>query len=962
MPRVFISHSSKDNIAALAFQRWLVVHGWSEEDIFIDLHDIGAGERWRDTLRKASATCEAVIFLASPESLASAECRKELELAEALGKEIIPAILRDLTKADPRLAHLADRQFVDLSAEPREPVDSIQFGGSGHTVAFNKQAIVSIKTRLEDLGVAPGSFLWPPKSCPGAEPYPGLSALTEDDAGIFFGRDVDIMKGLAELRLVRRRGEPRFVVVQAASGAGKSSYLHAGLWPRLERERGLVPLAIIRPAQGILTGPQGLGTGIARWLQRHGKVRPAPDINSALSEGGEAVGRRVLASLLAEVRAIATDERRLANPAAQAPSLLIAIDQGEELFAAENATESNRLLNWLAAFLLSTRTGLDLFVLITIRADSVDRLLKLTAELGFDAPRSILLPPLSPGAYRDVITKPAEVFARTVGRLSVEPELTNQLITDATGADALPLLAFTLSQLFKAGHMSGELTLAQLNALGGMGGCVTRELRQAQAAAGLAGTDADLKRLIVPGLATWDPAAHAAKRLVAREADLCGGDRASLASLANALVQARLLTRNSDTLEVAHEALLRQQPIAGWLEDQKDNLKRRDDVLREAGEWAHPTHYPTGDLLLLRRGERLQGALALAASPDFATALAPARAYLAACHKAETAASKRLRRTQTAIYTLLLGIIASLLGVIFKAEIEQVYFTLLTERRYIASAITPHVLTPAEEKSLAPGASFRECAKDCPEMIVVPAGSYWMGSPESDPKSSDDERPRHRVEIAKPFAVGKFEVTWDDWDACVSMRGCDGTPTADQGWGRGQRPVVNVSWEQAKAYVAWLSHATGKPYRLLSEAEWEYVARAVTSADAQHFIYPWGDTPSHEHANYGTDTCCKEKVEGRDQWPFTAPVGQFPANAFGVHDMHGNVWERVEDTWHGSYVGAPSDGSAWIGGADPTERVVRGGSWYDIPDYLRSADHWKNKTDARDGAIGFRVARTISSP
>ena len=193
------------------------------------------------------------------------------------------------------------------------------------------------------------------------------------------------------------------------------------------------------------------------------------------------------------------------------------------------------------------------------------------------------------------------------------------------------------------------------------------------------------------------------------------------------------------------------------------------------------------------------------------------------------------------------------------------------------------------------------------------------------------------------------------------MRGCDGRPTGDGGFGKGNQPLINVSWDQAKSYVAWLSRMTGGPYRLLTEAEWEYAARGVTSADAPHPPYPWGDKASHEYANYGADQCCQSKTEGRDKWFDTAPVGQFPPNAFGLYDMHGNVWEWVEDPWHDNYRGTPpTDGSTWREGGDASRRVVRGGSWYFDPVNLRSACRIRYSTGSRYSFLGFRVGRTLS--
>ena len=307
----------------------------------------------------------------------------------------------------------------------------------------------------------------------------------------------------------------------------------------------------------------------------------------------------------------------------------------------------------------------------------------------------------------------------------------------------------------------------------------------------------------------------------------------------------------------------------------------------------------------------------------------------------------------------MLGTIASLLGVIFKDQIGALWFEQTTLRRYAATNFTPYVLSAEAARALLRGDTFRECAKDCPEMVVLPAGSFRRGSPNREGGRSRDEGPVRTVTVAKPFAVGKFEVTWDEWEACVAMRGCDGRPTGDSGWGKGQLPVINVSWDQAKAYVAWLSRMTGKQYRLLTEAEWEYAARGVTSAEAPHPPYPWGDKASHEYANYGTDQCCTGRIEGQDQWFFTAPVGQFPANAFGLHDMHGNVWEWVEDRWHDDYSGAPLNGSAWTEGED-TKRVVRGGSWSNYPGLLRSASRIGGTAGARGNSSGFRAGRTLT--
>ena len=243
------------------------------------------------------------------------------------------------------------------------------------------------------------------------------------------------------------------------------------------------------------------------------------------------------------------------------------------------------------------------------------------------------------------------------------------------------------------------------------------------------------------------------------------------------------------------------------------------------------------------------------------------------------------------------------------------------------------------------GQRFRDCP-ECPEMVVVPAGSFLMGSPDAEEGRFEDEGPLHRVTFSMPFAVGIYEVTFDEWDACVASGGCGGHRPEDD-WGRGRRPAIRVSWDDAQSYVQWLSGKTGKRYRLLSESEWEYVARAGTRTP-----FHTGSTISADQANYDPGP---EGVYRRQ----TVPVGSFPANAWGLHDIHGNVWEWVQDCWNDNYQGAPRDGSAWESG-DCSLRVLRGGSWINTPGFLRSANRIRTVTRRSSSQFGFRVARTLT--
>jgi formylglycine-generating enzyme required for sulfatase activity len=327
-------------------------------------------------------------------------------------------------------------------------------------------------------------------------------------------------------------------------------------------------------------------------------------------------------------------------------------------------------------------------------------------------------------------------------------------------------------------------------------------------------------------------------------------------------------------------------------------------------------------------------------------ATADTEAFIAASRKAEMAARRRSRILNAALYTMLVGIILGLIGWINQDYIKEQLTWYLKMRPYMISNVRPFVLSTAAEKALSPPGTFRECAKDCPEMIVVPAGQFEMGSPPSENGRFENEGPPHEVTIARAFAISKFDVTFDDWDTCVSVGGC--ARTDDQGFGRERRPVINVSWNDAQAYVSWLSKMTGKQYRLPTEAEWEYVARAGTTT-----AFYWGDENS-ESGVY-CNGCGSE-------WDLkkTSPVGSFKPNAFGLYDIVGNVWQWVQDCYHDNYKGAPTDGSAWTSD-ECGRRVARGGAFNRGPIPIRLAARLGRAATARIGNGGLRVVRTFDA-
>ena len=239
-----------------------------------------------------------------------------------------------------------------------------------------------------------------------------------------------------------------------------------------------------------------------------------------------------------------------------------------------------------------------------------------------------------------------------------------------------------------------------------------------------------------------------------------------------------------------------------------------------------------------------------------------------------------------------------------------------------------------------PGETFKDCS-NCPEVVVVPAGSFIMGGTSKYP----NEGPAHTVSIAEPFAMGVYEVTFDEWQACFDDGGCARMPD-DHKWGKGRRPVININWHEAGTYLQWLSAKTGHRYRLPSEAEWEYAARAGTTT-----AYWWGDEIGENLANCRD---CKSKWSKHS----STPVGSYRPNPFGLYDVHGNIWEMTLDCWNKTHLGAPADGSARLEG-DCQYRTMRSGSWYYYSKNLRSS--WRFRNDARitSYGVGFRVLREV---
>jgi formylglycine-generating enzyme required for sulfatase activity len=550
---------------------------------------------------------------------------------------------------------------------------------------------------------------------------------------------------------------------------------------------------------------------------------------------------------------------------------------------------------------------------------------------------------------------------------------------DAPKEDALPLLAFALQRLWRQYAASGKLTKVNYDKVGGLKGLIEdaaeRALRGLEPEQDVPLPSALTAKRAELGASTFVPALvqisdqGAPIRRVAAWTSFSDDQKELLSGFDRWRLVVRKGEAEGGTVEVAHEALFREWArLESWLEPERVHLEVLRSLQGDAATWDRNGRDAA---FLNHRDKRLGEATAVVDIERYRQRLGQLEFdYVAGCQVAERLAHRRTRRVQALIGTLAALLLLGVVGWWQAGVLREQYYWRLT--------MGSSVLTAEQEKEKAakPGSDFKECASGCPTMVVVPAGEFTMGSPESEEGHSDDEEPRHEVTIAKPFAVGRTEVTFAEWDVCVAAGACP--KAGDNGWGRDDQPVMNVSWDDAKRYVAWLSRITGKEYRLLSEAEWEYAARAGNSGrygrlnmlqqdlgDDGNYI-PSFSTLGIKQRYLFTDVDEDVKLD-QQAWYMgnsggqTHPVGKKAANAFGLYDMHGNVTEWVEDTYHDSYEGAPTDGLPWVEDGDAGRlRVVRGGSWGSGPQDHRAAARYRITSVYRNLNVGFRLARTLN--
>ncbi|HMA73817.1 MAG TPA: SUMF1/EgtB/PvdO family nonheme iron enzyme [Xanthobacteraceae bacterium] len=750
---------------------------------------------------------------------------------------------------------------------------------------------------LNRTGLDPRYFAWPPENQPDRGPYPGLRPLEAEDAGIFFGREAPTVVVLDRLRGLREAAAPRLLIILGASGSGKSSFLRAGLIPRLSRDEvNFFPLPILRPEMGVITGKTGLIHSVQEALAANGLSLNRADIAEKVSEGAAA-----LLPLLNELARKARAPTFPGGAPPAPPSLVLSIDQGEELFLAEGTEEVHTFLV-LLKHLVHART-LNLIVLCTIRSDSYERLQ--TALEGIRA-EIFGLPAMPRGAYQTIIEGPAKKLKDGKRKLEIEPALTEAMLTDIEadgGKDALPLLAFTLERLYREYGADGDLLVKEYDALGRIRGSIEAGVEAALTAANADPTvpkDAAarrglLRRVMIPALARIDLETGKPRRRAARMSEIPAEAR----GLVNCLVEARLLVTDSapgtgeTVIEPAHEALLRQWgALQEWLKEDSEALLMLGGLQQAAAEW-----------------ERQEG------KEEY---LWPQKRVLQACVMVD-----RLRPQLN--------------------QTEKRFLLLLDSNdllQELTSLSTPHQRRAAIGDRLAKIGDNRAGVGLCPDGTP---DLLWCEIPSAEISLGDGAG----TFSVKPFRMAKYPVTWAQYRSFLAAP--DGYANSAW-WERLVRnelpedteraanlPAENASWYDAVAFCRWLSARLGFEVRLPAEWEWE----AAATGGCATYQYPWGMGWDSRYAN--------TEDSGINR---STAVGMYPhgASPFGILDLSGNVWEWCINEYESSGAVEHAGGRA---------RAVRGGSWMWKHDCARVTLRERDLPDYRSRNHGFRLACSI---
>ncbi|SCY62143.1 WD40 repeat [Nitrosospira sp. Nl5] len=655
MAKIFLSHASQNNREALAMKLWLESQGWKDE-VFLDFDletGIKLGKRWKDALAQANKQSQALLCLTSADWISSSECVAEYRTAENFNVPILVAQIGQFDVTDKTREWQGVRLFGEGS------VTEISLGPKEPPVHFLADGLARIRLGLLDArisGTLPETFPWPPTDTreQDRDPYRGLEPLDVIDAGIYFGRDAEILQGLAELEKLRLAGDTPLFVILGASGTGKSSFLRAGLISRLERdERRFYPLTVVRPESSPIFGDRGLAQSIHYANQALGLTpKNLGEIKAELGKGAQTF-KQMLRQIQDKARKVL-----VAFPKdAPSPTLVLPIDQAEELFITENKSEAEQFLNLIGNVLHADipsedskpeGSALSLIVAFTIRSDRYAQLQTAKQLTGLKADLFDSLKPMPSTQFKEIIERPAERATRGGHRLEIRQDLVKKLLEDyKDGADTLPLLSLTLSRLYRDFSEDGDLKLDEYETMGGLENVINSEIES------ILDVDPDRRQkqlealhdAFIPHLVTIDSDTNQPIRKIA---NLAGFDSESC-KLIQALINKRLLLIDSrggrDVVEIAHESLLRLwKTLKDWLAAEKEDLRTLHTLEREALAWKKNNR---GNAWLIK-SERLANAEALFEKPRYKNHFGEVAAFLTASRLAERLQQEKEERQRQA--------------------------------------------------------------------------------------------------------------------------------------------------------------------------------------------------------------------------------------------------------------------------------------------------------------------------
>jgi formylglycine-generating enzyme required for sulfatase activity len=925
MPRHwFISYHSPEGVLAAQLKA-AIERKDPSSSVFFAPSNLRAGGFWSAQLAKAIADATAFILLVGSQGIGNWQV---LEYDEALDKRV----------------NSPDFPVILILLEG-QPAPGLAFLRQLHWIVTPDPASEQVVTQLLD--ATGGENTRPGELWRYASPYRGLAAMEQKDSDYFFGRSketVEVIEALAE-------NPDKICILLGNSGVGKSSLAQAGVLAALIRQASPETVGASNPWPPVFQdsrrwcflafrpGTEPIAALVEAFLDTWQLDRTSTEWPARRAEWVEKLvsGTLTLRDLLDQTK------RRFAQLQFPEPaSFLIYVDQGEELYVRSETNQRRRFSELLKQVISDRR----IHAMMSMRSDFLGELQK--DEPLYTAHRQINVPPMRRDALLELVSKPAELLSARFETATLAGDIASRAaIESSKDSSTLPLLSYLLDDMWRHMVERGDGTLRLPPQSIDFGGVL---VDRANAFLNSHPNSEDkLRRVLTLKLATVRETGEPTRRRAWRSEfseeewrlinELADHPNRLITTVTREVVSATLVPESTPLgettyAEVSHEAIFqRWDKLRGWIAAEREFLAWRSVLEIDRHTWEAAPKDAKNDALLM--GFPLKQALGwLARRPD--DILPVDRKFVELSRRM---AFLRRLRVQAAIGGLVVALACGVLAWWQGQWLKEQAYRIANVRALSSRAVL----------ALESGKTFRDCT-DCPTMVVIPGGTFWMGSPEGQVPAKR-EQPQHQVMIANAFAASIYEVTFDEWDTCARVGDCN--PDVNAGsWGRGKQPVINVTWADAERYTKWLSRITDRTYRLLTEAEWEYAARAAkpNSAANEQTLYFFGNDDEAQLPKYAW--YADDNADGPHE------VGQKKPNPFGLYDIYGNVWEWVEDCFREGYAPTQTDGAAWK--SEPCgRRVMRGGSFRYRATMLRSANRGVEGVDTREDDRGFRVARQL---